>query len=428
MTKLNKELPYEMRQVFYEYHKRKQRWAIICAHRRSGKTTATLNDIILRSCDPGRPDARYAFIAPYFSQAKDVAWSLLKQYSQPLWGSEPNETELRVDFVNGARVRLYGADNPDRLRGLGFDGVVCDEFADWRSGVWDEVVRPTLLDRGGFATFIGTPKGKNEFWDVYERARDNPEWYRVMLRGSETHLIPLEEMRHLKESMSEDAYNQEIECSWEASLKGAYYADEISNAIGESRIGRVPVDRTIKVNTAWDLGYSDSTAIWFVQAVGKERRLIDYYEASGVGFDHYARVLKDKRYVYDKHFFPHDIAAHMIGMDRSRLETLRALGIEATIVPQHDVYDGINAVRKLLQSCYIDAVRCERGLEALKAYRKEWDDKLKVWRDKPLHDWASHGADALRYFATGFMETHPDIWGNLKGKYRQLGSQSWQGV
>ena len=421
-------LTYEMRKQFFEYHRRKQRWAIIVAHRRSGKTTATLNDLILRACSPDRPDWRGAFVAPFFSQAKDVAWSILKQYSQPLWGGEPNETELRVDFVNGARIRLYGADNPDRLRGLGFDGIVCDEFADWRSGVWDEVVRPTLLDRQGFATFIGTPKGKNEFWETYERAKKDPSWYSCLLTGSRTHLIPEAELAHLKATMSEDAYNQEIECSFEASLKGAYYSEEIARAIGEGRIGRIPVDRAIKVSTAWDLGYTDSTAIWFVQCVGKERRLVDYYESSGVDFDHYARLLKDKKYVYDKHYFPHDIAAHMIGMGKSRLDTLRALGIDATIVPQHNVQDGINAVRRLLASCYIDEKRCERGIEALKAYRKEWDDRNKLWRDKPLHDWSSHGADALRSFAVGFQEGHPDIWANLKAKYRAMGKESWQGV
>lgn len=421
------ELTYDMRQQFYDYHRRTQRWAIIVAHRRSGKTTATLNDLILRACNPGRPDWRGAFIAPYFSQAKDVAWGILKTYSKQLWGGEPNETELRVDFVNGARIRLYGADNPDRLRGLGFDGLVCDEFADWRSGVWDEVVRPTLLDRQGFATFIGTPKGKNEFWETYQRARDDPSWYSTLLTGSQTGLIPKEELNHLKSTMSDDAYNQEIECSFEASLKGAYYSEEIARALSEGRIARIPVDRSIKVSTSWDLGYTDSTAIWFVQCVGKERRLVDYYESSGLDFDHYGRLLKDKKYIYDKHYFPHDIAAHMIGMGKSRLETLRSLGIDATIVPQHNVQDGINAVRRMLPSCYIDEKRCARGIEAIKAYRKEWDDRNKLWRDKPLHDWASHGADALRTFAVGFNETHPDLFNNMR-KIKNFGQLSWQGV
>jgi hypothetical protein len=414
-----------MRKQFYEYHKRTQRWAVLVCHRRSGKTTATLNDLILKACKPKDGEARYAFVAPYFSQAKDIAWGYLKRYSEPLWAGEPNETELRVDFVNGARIRLYGADNPDRLRGLGFDGVVCDEFADWRSGVWDEVVRPTLLDRQGFATFIGTPKGKNEFYETYERARDNPSWFRMMLKGSESHLIPDDELQHLRDTMDPDAYNQEIECSFEASLKGSYYTEEMSRAHGESRIGRVPVDRSLKVDTAWDLGYSDSTAIWFIQSVGKERRFVDYYEASGVGFDHYAKVLNDKKYVYGDHYFPHDISAKMIGMDKSRLETLRSLGIEATVVPQGSVQDGINAVRGILNQAWFDEKKCERGLECLKAYRKEWDDMHKCWRDKPVHDWSSHGADAIRTFATGFQEKHPIV------NYRRLSqptSSGWQSV
>jgi len=366
------ELPYEMREQFAEFHARTQRWAVNVCHRRSGKTTAATNDLILKACRPGRPDARYAFIAPYFSQAKDIAWVILKRYSEPLWAGEPNETELRVDFVNGARIRLYGADNPDRLRGLGFDGVVADEFADWRSGVWDEVVRPTLLDRQGFATFIGTPKGKNEFYEIYNKATDD-KWFRMMLRGSQSKLIPEEELEHLKATMDPDAYNQEIECSWEASLKGAYYSEEIDRAYREGRIGRVPVERTAKVHTAWDLGYSDSTAIWFIQTIGKERRLVDYYEASGVGFDHYANVLKERDYVYGDHYFPHDIQAKMLGMDTDRVTTLKRLGIECTIVPQGNLQDGINATRSLLGACWMDSDKCEQGIECLKAYRKSWD-------------------------------------------------------
>lgn len=420
------QLSYSMREQFARYHARTQRWAVLVCHRRSGKTTATVNDLILKACRPGRPDARYAFIAPYFSQAKDIAWGFVKKYSEPLWSGEPNETELRVDFINGARIRLYGADNPDRLRGLGFDGVVCDEFADWRSGVWDEVVRPTLLDRQGFATFIGTPKGKNEFYETYQRAKEDDRWFRMLLKGSDSNLIPLEEMEHLKATMDSDAYNQEIECSFEASLKGSYYSEEMERGYREGRIGRVPVERTSKVHTAWDLGYSDSTAIWFIQAIGKERRLVDYYEASGVGFDHYAKVLNEKGYVYGDHYFPFDVQAKMLGMDQDRITTLKRLGIEVSVVPQGNIQDGINAVRSLLGAAWIDEARCEKGIECLKAYRKTWDDRKKVWADKPLHDWASHGADALRTFATGFINKH-NIEPNYNRNYRPS-PLGWQGA
>jgi hypothetical protein len=226
--------------------------------------------------------------------------------------------------------------------------------------------------------------------------------------------------------MDSDAYNQEIECSFEASLKGAYYSQEIERCYGEGRIGRVPVERTAKVHTAWDLGYSDSTAIWFIQTIGKERRLVDYYEASGVGFDHYANILKDKGYVYGDHYFPHDVQAKMLGMDQDRVTTLKRLGIEATIAPQGNVQDGINAVRSLLGATWIDEEKCEKGLECLKAYRKAWDDKKKIWADKPFHDWASHGADALRTFATGFINRHP-IEPNYTRGYRPS-PLGWQGA
>jgi phage terminase large subunit len=170
----------------------------------------------------------------------------------------------------------------------------------------------------------------------------------------------------------------------------------------EGRISRIPIERAVPVYTAWDLGVSDSTAIWFIQCVGKERRLIDHYESSGVGLDHYARVLKEKDYIYAEHYFPHDVEARELTTGTGRSETLRGLGIEPETVKVGDVLDGINAVRRLLDSTWIDPERCARGLEALKSYRRDWDDKLKNWKAKARHDWSSHSADALRTFAMGF--------------------------
>jgi hypothetical protein len=303
-----------------------------------------------------------------------------------LLADQPNESELRVDLVNGARIRLYGADNPERMRGLGFDGLVLDEFADFRSGVWSEVLRPTLSDRQGFATFIGTPHGKNEFWELWQIAQKSHAWYKLELKASETNLIVHEELDAARGAMSKDQYAQEFECSFDAAITGAFYADELERMKSQKRISRVPIDRAVPVHTGWDLGVSDSTAIWFVQCVGKERRLIDYYEASGVGLDHYAKVLEGKNYCWGTHYFPHDIANKELTTGLSRVDTLRGLGIEPEIVPQAAVLDGINAVRRMLDSCWIDTDRCDRGLEALKQYRREWDDKLKAWKQRPRHD------------------------------------------
>lgn len=400
------ELDYTPRPQFQSFHDRTQRWAIGVAHRRAGKTVATINDKIKRAITDAKPDGRYAYIAPLFNQAKDIAWTYLKHYAEPLLADSPNETELRVDLINGARIRLYGADNPDRLRGIYLDGVTLDEYGDMSPAIWTDVLRPALSDRKGWATFIGTPKGKNAFWELYSQAEHDPTWHTFMLRASETGLIDAAELEEARKQMGEDQYAQEYECSFEAAIKGAFYAEELRRADAAGRITTIPIDRAIRVQTAWDLGVSDSTAIWFIQCVGRERRLVDYYEASGVGFPHYAEMLearrKERGWQYGEHYFPHDVQHRELGSGQSRVDTLRGLGIEPVIVPLHNVLDGINAVRRMLDRTWIDREHCGRGLEALRQYRREYDEKLKDWKLNPLHDWSSHGADALRTFAAGF--------------------------
>jgi hypothetical protein len=403
------ELPYEPREQFVAFHQRAQRWAVLVCHRRAGKTTATLNDLIKRSVTEKKRDGRYAFIFPQRNQAKDTAWKYLKQYTAPLILGSPNESELRVELITGATLRLYGADNPDALRGPYLDGVVLDEFADMRPEVWHEVVRPMLADRHGWATFIGTPKGKNAFWKLYEDANKDPAWYWMMLKASESGILPQAELDDLLREMGEDQYMQELECSFEAAIKGAFYADELRTMLAEGRIRPIEIDPAVRMHTAWDLGVSDSTAIWFIQCVNRERRLVDYYEASGVGLDHYAQVLHEKRikhnWRYGEHFFPQDIRHRELSTGKSRITALAALGIEASVVPESNVLDGINAVRRMLGRTWLDPNRGERGLEALRQYRREWDDRLKDWKANPLHNFACHGADALRYFAVGFDES-----------------------
>jgi phage terminase large subunit len=419
-------IDYAPRSQFLPYHNRKQRFAILVTHRRAGKTWAVLNDLLMRAAQT--PNGRFGYVAPYYSQAKDISWEPLKFFAAPLLADSPNESELRVDLVNGARIRLYGADNPERLRGLGFDSVVCDEFADWRHGVWSEVLRPALADRQGTATFIGTPKGKNEFWELWQVASKSDAWFKLELKASDTGLLPAEELDAAREAMSKEQYEQEFQCSFDSALQGAFYADEIERMKADKRITKLPIDRAIPIHTAWDLGISDSTAIWFVQCVGKERRLIDYYEASGVGLDHYAKVLEGKNYVWGDHFFPHDVANKELSTGLSRVETLRGLGIEPEIVPQAAVLDGVNAVRRMLDSTWIDPQRCERGLEALKQYRREWCDKLKTWKLRPRHDWSSHGADALRTFAMGFEERSQVKRPGKRRRWSKRATGDWLGA
>jgi len=413
-------IPYKPRSQAIPYHNRTERFACLVAHRRFGKTVASLNDLIRDALTIDRPNVRVAYIAPYYRQAKAIAWDYLKEFTAPIPGIEVNASELRIDFPNGARIRLFGADNYDAMRGLYFDSVVLDEPADFPASAWPTVIRPALADRKGRATFIGTPKGKNDFWEIYNYAQSAPDWFCAMYKASETGILDADELIEAKRTMGEDRYEQEFECSFEAAIQGAYYATEMKEAMDAGRICAVPYDKSLSVVTAWDLGIGDSTAIWFAQYAGREIRIIDYYENSGVGLDHYAKVLADKAYHYTRHVLPHDARVKELGSGKSRIETLANLGIkDVEIAPSLAVEDGIQAVRSMIGRTWFDAEKCERGIEALRQYRREFDDKLKTWRGRPLHDWTSHGADAMRYLAIGYSEAGGD-WGkpirrNMKG-------------
>lgn len=396
---------YRPRRQFVPFHIRKERWAVAVCHRRAGKTVACINDLLAAALECKLPEPRFAYVAPYYSQAKDIAWSYLKRFTAPIPGCTANESELRVDLPNKGRVRLYGADNYERLRGIYLDGVVLDEYGDTDPRAWAEVIRPTLSDRRGNAVFIGTPKGRNHFSDLWDAARRDPDWFTLQLKASETGLIAAEELADARKSMSADQYDAEYECSFQAAVVGSYYGREMNAAEADKRIGRVPWEPRLQVYTAWDLGIGDSTAIWFAQLVGKEFRLVDYIENSGVGLDWYAKELQARPYVYGEHILPHDAEVKELGTGRSRLETLSDLGIRnVRVIPAQSVADGINAVRTLLPGCWFDAVKCERGINALRNYRREFDDKLKAFKDRPLHDWSSHGADAFRYLALGNLQ------------------------
>lgn len=407
-----------------------KRWAIAVAHRRCGKTVGCVQKLVKGALTCTRPKSRFAYVAPLYGQAKDVAWEYLKAYSRRL-GAIITETELRVDLSNGARVRLYGSDNPERLRGLYFDGVVLDEYADMRPSVWGEVIRPMLADRQGWATFIGTPKGHNAFYDKWQEAQASEDWYAVMLKASETNLLTQAELEDARRTMSEDQYAQEFECSFEAAIQGAYFATQMKRLRAEGRIGNVPVDLSRPVNTFWDIGKGDPTAIWFHQNHGQMHHLVDYYENAGEGVEFYARILKDKQaergWQYGKHFGPHDLDnSHWVmpGSEAS-VDVARRLGLDFIVVPRiPNKQDAIEAGRNFLSMCWIDETHCRRGLESLDHYRKLWDDKRKTWRDSPEHDWASHGADAMMTGACGFT---PDFIPPPTDRYakRKTGGSAW---
>ena len=317
------------------------------------------------------------------------------------------EYELRADFPNGARVRLYGADNPDRLRGLYLDGCILDEFADMRPSVWGEVIRPMLMDRKGFAAFIGTPKGRNELFRLWDRAERDPEWFTLMLRASDSGLLEPEEIEAAKRELSPEQFEQELECSFDVAIMGAYWGKELTQAEREGRICDVPYDPLLPVYCSWDLGIGDSTAIWLFQVAGKEVRVIDYYENHSQGLPHYASVLASKPYRYGDDWVPHDARVRELGTGRTRVETLLSLGRRPRVVPDHKVDDGINAVRVTLPVMWFDRANCGDGVEALRQYQAEYDERARTFKNSPKHDWTSHPADAMRYLCMAYREMKP---------------------
>jgi phage terminase large subunit len=399
-------LPYAPRRVFVPFHDRKERWACIVAHRRCGKTVACINDTVRRAVMLEREHGRFAYVAPFLAQAKEVAWDYLKRYADPIT-KDKNESELWVELLNGARIRVHGADNPDRLRGAYLDGVVMDEVADMRPSVWGEVVRPMLADRKGWAVFIGTPKGRNEFHALWERAQTTPDWFSAMLRASDTNILPAEELDLARQDMTPEQYEQEFQCSFDAAILGAYFGKEIAQAERDGRITDVAYDPAVRVYTAWDLGIGDSTAIWFWQVAGNEIRVIDHYEAHSQGLPHFAGVLAAKPYAYAADWVPHDARVRELGTGRTRIETLVQLGRQPRLVAQHHVEDGINAARMTMPKVWFDRDKCKDGIEALRQYRAEFDEKTKAFKDKPRHDWACHSADAFRYLCMAWREMTP---------------------
>jgi phage terminase large subunit len=393
---------YAPRSQFEAFHVRSERFACIVTHRRAGKTVACVEDLQHAAmwCTKVRP--RFAYISPFLKQSKAVAWDYLRAATAPLrkYGARVHESELRVDYYNDGQVRLYGADNADALRGIYLDGIVLDEHADMDPRVWSEIIRPALADRGGWAVFIGTPKGRNAFFELWRRAQSQADWFTLMLKASDTGLIPASELALARRDLSEEQYAQEFECSFDAAVVGAYYGKLMARAEEERRITGVPYDPAAPVWTSWDLGIRDATAIWFAQAIGREIRIIDYYEAAGVDLGHYVRELGARPYVYAGHIVPHDAQAKELGTGKSRLEVLESLGLKnLQLAPLHRLEDGINAVRVFLPKCWFDAEKGARGIDALKLYRAHYDDKLQALRPRPVHDWTSHAADSFRYLA-----------------------------
>ena len=396
-------IPYTPGGAFKEFHNQTKRWSCLVAHRRAGKTVAATNHLLMKAL---QKKGNYAYISPYRSQAKAIVWDYLKYYCDTT-ARVKNESELYCELVNGSKIRLFGADNADAMRGLGFDGVYMDEYGDFRASVWGNVIRPTLSSTLGWAVFGGTPKQKNSFWEIKRNAETDSDWYLLVLPASKSGLLAESELQAAKKQLSKDQYEQEYECSFEASLIGAYYGDELRQAQDDGRICKVDWQEGLPVMTAWDLGYKDDTAVFFYQVVKGEIHVIDYYAVSGASIEDIVKVIKDKPYKYGKHQLPHDARAKTLASGgKSIIEQLAThLGINnLAIVPNLSIQDGIQAVRMMLPRVWFHMEHCRDGIEALRQYQREYDEDKKTFRQSPRHDWTSHPADAFRMLAIAWRE------------------------
>jgi hypothetical protein len=369
-----------------------------------GKTVSAINHLIKDAILNQKEAPRYAYIAPTYGQAKRVAWDYLVKYADPLGGSS-NISELRVDFW-GRRIQLYGSDNPEALRGQYFDGVILDEIGDQNPKIWTDIIRPALADRKGWCMFIGTPKGHNHFKELRDRAETEDGWGLLEFKASETGVVDDTELKAARNEMGEDKYRQEFECSFDAAVEGSYYGQILNELEDKKHMQEIPHEELSRTFTAWDLGMGDSTSIWVAQLVGSEVRLIDYYENHGVGLDHYVKWIRNNDYIKAEHILPHDVRVRELGSGKSRLEMLEEAGLEIKIAPRMGLDDGIQAVRRLLPRCWFNVPKVQIGLNCLRNYRRDYDEKRKIFYERPLHDWSSHGSDSFRYLALGLDEGH----------------------
>lgn len=387
-----------------------KRRALVIWNRRAGKEKACLNLMIKKMLE--RVGTYYYFF-PEFAMSKRILWEgadkdgfrFLDHFPKEIIDGEPNSSELKIRLKNGSLFQLIGTDNYDAIRGSNPVGVVFSEYAFSDPGAWD-VVRPILAENFGWAIFNTTPNGKNHAYEMYEMAKDNPDWFVSRLTVDDTKAISLEAIEEERRAgASEEFIQQEFYCSFDSGAQGSYYGSQIRQAETENRLTSVPHTAGVVVDTYWDLGIGDAMSIWFVQQVGKEIHFIDYLESDGESMEYYAKALKEKPYVYGRHYFPHDGENREIGTGKSRKEVAEHLGIRPiSIVAKLQVDDGINAVRMFFNRCWFDKVKCKRGIDAIRNYSKEWDEKRKEFKAKPNHDWSSHANDALRYCAVAFRE------------------------
>jgi phage terminase large subunit len=402
--------PYQ--RPLWDYLERGGKRALAVWHRRAGKDSVCLNRTAIAAHERR---GVYWHMLPQAKQARKVVWDGIDRAGRRIIDQafprslrvSTNETEMKIGFKCGSIWQVVGSDNYNSLMGSNPVGVVFSEYSIAKPSAWD-YIRPILAENGGWALFIYTGRGPNHGLALYRMACEHPGWFSELLTVDDTEVLtPADIDEERRSGMSEEMIEQEYYGSFLGVQAGSFYGKLIAAAEKEGRVTQVPYEPAAPVHTAWDLGYSDDTVIWFYQVVSGEVRLIDYYAAYGQDVAHYAGVIHGKPYSYGNHWVPHDaIPKTLAANGRSIIQQLWSEGVKARVAPHLDVQDGIQAVRQMLPRCWFDKERCKDGIEDLRLYQREWDEDRKCFRDKPLHDHTSHSADGFRYLALVWREEH----------------------
>lgn len=390
-------------------------------HRRAGKDLMSINLVALKHT---QRVGMYWHLLPTYKQGRAIVWNGFTRDGRRFLDHFPeqivrdrNKTEMRVTFTNGSMYQVVGTDDVNNLVGTNPIGCIFSEYSLQDPAAWN-YIRPILAENGGWALFIYTARGKNHGYDMMQMAQKNPDWFHEVLvagdngtkRDDGSPVLSDKMIQAERDAGMEEALiQQEFYCSFDAPLVGSYYGEQMARLDKLGRIMSVPWEPLLPVHTAWDLGIDDEMVIWFIQEGPEGPRVIDIVKRSGEGLIHMIKILKGQEdgheekaeFVYGRHFAPHDIQVRELTSGDSRLDTAKKHGVRFTVVPNHEVTDGIEAVRQLLPLCYFDATKTDPGVQALKSYRKDYDEKNKTFRSTPLHDWSSHAADAFRYYAMG---------------------------